>query len=294
MKNVFTLIILLVAILNLSGQCPIACSSLVNVSLNPTGLTTITPDMILEGDYSQCSDFNPEISIQEVQGGAVIPTSPQVGIDEVGKELLAVVTDINTGNSCWGNLNVESKSNIGGITSCDGLAAWGFVMNISVNDPNVIITTDGCDTNTGSVLEYVNCVAAQNSIPATSQYELQIKGPSDYLNGVSTFDQVILQRHILGVTALENNCLMVGADATNDGRITVFDMLMFRQLILAQIMSLPNSASWRFYNAKALEEFPPIQGVDTDLNFFQSEFPLTALEIIAVKVGDLNGSAIKK
>ncbi|MBT8190319.1 MAG: hypothetical protein KJO29_07800 [Bacteroidia bacterium] len=294
MKNFLTIVFLFFSVMSLHGQCTLVCSSYINVSLSPAGLTTITPDMILEGDYSQCTGFTPQVSIQDQQGGNEIPTSPQVGISESGKELLAIVTDISSGNSCWGTLKIESKSVIVGITNCEGQTSSGFVMDVSVDDPNILITTNGCDAQAGSVLDFINCVGSQNNIPPNSQYELTIDGPGNYLNGVSTLDQVFIQRHILGITALDNNCRIASADLTNDGRITVFDILMLRNLILGKIQSLPNSSSWRTYNAKALDQFPVIIEPGTDLKFYQNEFPLTELDVYTVKAGDVNGSAINK
>ncbi|MFN8338186.1 MAG: hypothetical protein U0T36_04135 [Saprospiraceae bacterium] len=36
-------------------------------------------------------------------------------------------------------------------------------------------------------------------------YELKASKGGDYLNGVSTLDLVMIQRHILGLQALDNN-----------------------------------------------------------------------------------------
>ena len=72
----------------------LACNAFVNVSLTPWGPTTITPEMVLDGnfyDYTQLS-VNPS----------------EVGCDDIG-EVTCTVTAAN-GNSCWTILNVEDKA----------------------------------------------------------------------------------------------------------------------------------------------------------------------------------------
>jgi hypothetical protein len=63
-------------------------------------------------------------------------------------------------------------------------------------------------------------------------YVVEANKGGDYLNGVSTLDLVMIQRHILGLQTLDNNYLMIAADVNNDGKVTASDLTELRKLIL--------------------------------------------------------------
>ncbi len=113
-------------------------------------------------------------------------------------------------------------------------------------------------------------------------------------NGVTTFDIIIISRHILGVTPLESPYKMVAADADNSKKLSTLDLIRLRKLILGIESRLPTNTSWRFIDASYrfpiagdpwFEEFPEsvtineLGGIMEDINF------------MAVKVGDVNNSA---
>ncbi|MBK9583675.1 MAG: hypothetical protein IPO48_17815 [Saprospiraceae bacterium] len=66
------------------------------------------------------------------------------------------------------------------------------------------------------------------------------------MNGVSTLDLVMIQRHILGLQALDSNYKLIAADANNDGKVTASDLTDLRKLILGVTTALPNNTSWKF------------------------------------------------
>ena len=114
------------------------------------------------------------------------------------------------------------------------------------------------------------------------------------LNGVSTYDLVLISKHILGLEPLSSPYKMVAADANKSGSITTFDIVEIRKLILGIYTELPNNTSWRFVD-KAFA-FPD------SLNPFKTLFPenksfsdvqqhLVNEDFVAVKVGDVNSSA---
>ena len=48
---------------------------------------------------------------------------------------------------------------------------------------------------------------------------------ADYLNGVSTFDLVLISKHILGVQPLDTPYKMIAADVNNSKSITTLDLI---------------------------------------------------------------------
>ncbi|MBL7780228.1 MAG: T9SS type A sorting domain-containing protein, partial [Saprospiraceae bacterium] len=115
------------------------------------------------------------------------------------------------------------------------------------------------------------------------------------LNGVTTYDLVLISKHILGLEPLTTPYKMIAADANKSGSITTFDIVEFRKLILGIYNELPNNTSWRF--VEKAYNFP------NPANPFQTQFPenisLQNLQVnqmnedfVGVKVGDVNGSVI--
>ncbi len=115
------------------------------------------------------------------------------------------------------------------------------------------------------------------------------------LNGVTTYDLVLVSKHILGLEPLNTPYKMIAADANRSGSITTFDIVEFRKLILGIYNELPNNTSWRFVDKSY--SFPDPS------NPFQSAIPenisigslsgnMMANNFEGVKIGDVNGTAI--
>ncbi|MFK7810134.1 MAG: cohesin domain-containing protein, partial [Saprospiraceae bacterium] len=143
---------------------------------------------------------------------------------------------------------------------------------------------------------YTNNAGAYNTIglPFGYNYEVTPSLNLDPLNGVSTYDLVLISKHILGITALDSPYKQIAADVNKSGSITTFDMVELRKLILFIDTEFQNNESWRFVEADFV--------FDNANNPWATVFPemtainnLTANEIadyVGIKVGDVNGSAI--
>ncbi len=71
----------------------------------------------------------------------------------------------------------------------------------------------------------------------------------DYQNGVNTLDLILIQRHILGIEAMEGDQL-IAADANANNTITAADIKQIRDLILGVTTKFPNNDSWVFVPKK--------------------------------------------
>ncbi|MBI5916131.1 MAG: HYR domain-containing protein, partial [Bacteroidetes bacterium] len=133
-----------------------------------------------------------------------------------------------------------------------------------------------------------------NNIMPGGDYTVVPAKDTDPLNGVTTFDLVLINKHVLGTTLLDSPYKIIAADANNSGSVTTFDMVEIRKLILFLNADFPNNTSWRFVKKGFV--FP------NPLNPWQMPFP----EILninnipgdqlqagftGVKIGDVNGSA---
>jgi hypothetical protein len=116
----------------------------------------------------------------------------------------------------------------------------------------------------------------------------------DYLNGVSTFDLVLISKHILGVKPLGTPYKMIAADVNNSKSITTLDLIALRKLILSVETKFSNNTSWRFVRADYRfpnaanpwsEEFPEVRNVNDLQGDIKADF-------MAVKIGDVNNNAV--
>jgi len=114
----------------------------------------------------------------------------------------------------------------------------------------------------------------------------------NYLNGVTTYDLVLISKHILGTQLLNSPYKIIAADANNSESVTTLDIVKLRALILYIDVELENNESWRFVDANYFfpnpnnpwqEEFP--EAIEYDFDIWGSS------NFIATKIGDVNDTA---
>ncbi|MGH1436048.1 MAG: HYR domain-containing protein, partial [Lewinella sp.] len=89
----------------------LACINEQNVSLGADCQATITADMLLSGDLYRCYDNYIVTLYPDMPdtGAEPISTSPLITVDYVGETIVAEICDPDTGECCWGFVNVEYK-----------------------------------------------------------------------------------------------------------------------------------------------------------------------------------------
>jgi hypothetical protein len=143
------------------------------------------------------------------------------------------------------------------------------------------------DANCESIFQNLNV------LPAPSSATIQPLFNADPLNGVYTYDLVLIAQHILGVTPITNPYRLIAADANGNGQITVFDIVEWRKLILGIYTELPLVDSWRFVNADQVFADPtnpfaePLQDRVTFGTLIEDE----RADFIGIKMGDIDGNA---
>ncbi|MCC6460634.1 MAG: HYR domain-containing protein [Saprospiraceae bacterium] len=119
---------------------------------------------------------------------------------------------------------------------------------------------------------------------------------NDPLNGVSTLDLLLINKHVLGLEPLNTPYKLLAADANDSRTVTTFDIVELRKLILGIYPQLPANTSWRFIDAAYTFQNPanPFQDVIPE-SAAQANLPAGSTPVhdfIGIKVGDVNGNAI--
>ncbi|WP_373551754.1 GEVED domain-containing protein [Haliscomenobacter sp.] len=186
----------------------------------------------------------------------------------------------------------------------DNRKVCGGSGNVDLGSISGLITTDEAEPVLGVQVDLSGAATMKYNTPAVgtftfnqlvkgSDFSVSAQMDKDHLNGVSTFDLVLIQKHILGVKPLEGPYRMIAADVNNSKSISTLDMIQIRKLILQLDTKFNNVPSWKFVDATY--KFPDAQ------NPFTAEYPEVVnvndlagnvkADFIAVKMGDVNGNA---
>ncbi|MEL6988291.1 MAG: cohesin domain-containing protein, partial [Bacteroidota bacterium] len=131
------------------------------------------------------------------------------------------------------------------------------------------------------------------SLPEFANYEVRPSNNDDPLNGVSTYDIVLIQKHLLGIAPLDSPYKLIAADINSSTNISAIDMVELRRLILGIYQEFPNNRSWRFVDDsfefadrndpwpfREVAMFNPLQGNQINTDF------------TGIKIGDINGTVV--
>ena len=109
-------------------------------------------------------------------------------------------------------------------------------------------------------------------------------------NGISTYDMVLLQRHILGVAELDSPYKLIAADVNNSGSISTSDMVEIRKLILGINDKLTKTDSWRFVPSDHVFA-DPTRPFDQEIPQSITAMSNSEVAFTGYKMGDLNLNA---
>ena len=113
------------------------------------------------------------------------------------------------------------------------------------------------------------------------------------VNGVTTLDLILIQKHILGISTLGSPYKLIAADADKSGHISTFDLIRIRRVILGLDDAFEGNTSWRFVESSYQFSDPADPFADDfpdamDFNLLGADLEVT---FTGIKVGDVNGSA---
>lgn len=199
----------------------------------------------------------------------------------------------NAGNHNYCNTFVEVQDNNG---FCSGESGAGRVAGAIRTEGNIEVENVEIELSGGK-----NQRLATNALGNFS-FEYLVEG-YDYtivptldenpMNGISTFDLVLMSQHILGVKRFTSPYKTIAADVNRSGGVTTLDLIQLRKLILNLEVTFPSNTSWRFVKADFkfpdptnpwVTPFPEI----SNMNNLQGT---AEVNFVAIKIGDVNYSA---
>ncbi len=132
-----------------------------------------------------------------------------------------------------------------------------------------------------------------NGVESSPDYRMQLSRSDFVLNGVTVFDLVLIQKHILGTAPITSPYKLIAADVNDSGSVTAFDLVGIQQVLLNIEPSFPAGVTWKFIPADYV--FPdPSNPWSAPIPDASEPFEVTGMtqrNYIAIKLGDLNGTA---
>lgn len=133
-------------------------------------------------------------------------------------------------------------------------------------------------------------------LPEGEDYKLSPKKNDDIVNGVSTADIVLIQKHILGLQKFTSPYQYIAADVNNSHTVTAADISDIRKLILGITDSFRNGTeSWCFFVKNQAFDNPENPWANAP---FVNQYEMKslvgdnhAMDFYGIKMGDINYSA---
>jgi subtilisin-like proprotein convertase family protein len=272
------------------------CKVLHTVIMPSSQTVTISASSFENGDsYDNCTPYE-ELSISYSQD--VNDTEMVFDCDDVGNPVdvtIYVTDEYGNFDFCETTLNITDPNNACNLAPTATIAgAVETELDLPVALTDVEVTSSN-GANGPQMMTTGNDGLFSFDLPLSGNYTVSPEKDINYLNGVTTYDLVIISQHILGVNQLDSPYKIIAADASNDGQVTTFDIVELRKLILHIVDELPNNTSWRF--VEEAYQFP------NPANPFMPAFPevinindLAQDELfndfVGVKVGDVSGDVV--
>ncbi|MEI6409231.1 MAG: HYR domain-containing protein [Bacteroidota bacterium] len=288
----------------------VVCLNGLSVNIMPTQMIQLWASDFQQYAEDNCTPANQvKIGIRRSGTGTGFPkdksgnpiTSVNFTCDDLGTQLVELWGLDLAGNADYCETYVIVQDNAGNCVSDPNAAkvagALATESNNGVEEGSVAISGSGNGIPTFNFTTMTSTQGAYNfnAVPKSTNSTVTPLKDDNPLNGVSTYDLVLISKHILGIEPLNSPYKMIAADANKSGSITTFDIVELRKLILGIYSELPFNTSWRFVDKSFA--FP------NPLNPFQTQFPETKLisdiqsnhiaeDFVSVKVGDVNGTVI--
>lgn len=133
-----------------------------------------------------------------------------------------------------------------------------------------------------------------DEINEENDYQIQVDRDKDDIEGVSTLDLVMIQRHILGLDQLDSPYKLIAADINNNEKITASDLVALRKLILGIDEAFTDNESWRFVSKNGgMDDMTNPWPFSEDLILGEQPMEDLKADFVGVKIGDVNNSAEK-
>ncbi|MEK7256485.1 MAG: T9SS type A sorting domain-containing protein, partial [Bacteroidota bacterium] len=213
--------------------------------------------------------------------------------EDVGQNTLQIWVSDASGNKDFCETILNLQDNMGWCSGAQFASVGGAVTNemgenmadvqVSVNDG----VSPPAMTDAGGNFSFA-------ALQLGNDYTVSAEKDTLLLNGVTTWDILLIRRHILAMEFLTTPYKIIAADVNHSGAVTTTDLVAMQKAILHVTEEFPNNKSWRFVDAgydfqnpanPLAEAFPEVYNINN------LSGNMLSVNFIGIKVGDVNDSA---
>ena len=278
-----------VQVIDNKAPTPICENGLI-VEISQNGTAAVDMELLNYSSFDNCTDTDELIySFSANPADQIL----HLNCTQIGQLPITLWVTDAAGNQDFCSTFIELQDNLNACGSAPGSAnisgqvftAEDFpVQNVELLVNNPAIQPVMTDENGQYIFE---------NMPLGNSYEIRPEKNTNPTNGVTTFDILKINHHILGTDMITSPYSLIAADANNNGIISTTDIVAIQRVILFMDDNFANNTSWRFVPANYAFQNPQ--------NPFAEAFPesltvqnmggaITLEDFIAIKIGDINGN----
>ncbi|MEO5583665.1 MAG: hypothetical protein ABIR66_13325, partial [Saprospiraceae bacterium] len=132
-----------------------------------------------------------------------------------------------------------------------------------------------------------------NNIARGTDISIRPQKTEDPVNGLSTIDLLLIEKHIKGQTIITDPYLLIAADVNRSNSVSVADLVELRKLILGTTSIFSNAKSWMFVPKSFVFTDPSNPWIfPENIEFNPLNSTITDADFVGIKMGDINNSAV--
>ena len=273
-----------ITVLDRHAPTPV-CKHGLTIPLNDNGFVIIPPNIIISGSYDNCS----------AEEDLMFEISPNhFTCEDIGQQTINLIVTDQYGNSQFCSTDIFIQDNSG---VCSGRPAQTAIGGrVFTEDgspmPEVPVQLSGGLEQMSFTDEGGNYLFEALSRDET--YTVRPIPSENFKEGLSTFDLVLIRKHILGIDPLSSPYRILAADVNNSATISAFDLVLIRQIILGTKTDFPENTAWRYIDASY--DFPDprnpfLEAVPEFRDYKELLINDLERDFVGFKVGDVNNSA---
>lgn len=262
------------------------CLNGVTIPLDEHGHVFVTPNMISVSATDNC--FAPEQVSLTV-------TPNEFDCSHIGNQEIVLEAVDPMGNSAICIVDVMIQDNLNHCPDpVTGRVTVGGTVRTNYGDMIHEVPMLLNNDSEGMVMSDEEGKYSFSNLSLNNSYTVRPRSVNDFDNGVTTYDLILVRRHILGVALIEDPYQLIAADVNQSGNISTFDMLVLRRVILGIDRDMGDTPSWKFIDAKYefQEGYNPMQAnYPTSISYEALTNNEMHTDFIGIKMGDVNGNA---
>ena len=287
----------------------VVCINGLSVNIMPTGMVQLWASDFLQYAEDNCTPAGQlKLGIRKCGTGTGFPLNPDGSIQtsvtftctETGTQCVEIWTLDASGNADYCETYVIVQDNLGNCSNGHINVAGKITNEMTEGVEETMVKINGTSTfappySFFDLSDNLGGYYVMNNVPLDASFTIAPEKKDNPLNGVTTYDLVLISKHILGTEPLDSPYKIIAADANKSNSVTTFDIVELRKLILGIYTELPANDSWRFVDYNYT--FPNVN------NPFEATFPESISvanamtnqmqgDFMGVKIGDLNNSAL--